>query len=296
MKDKRLSATFYALLAAVFYSLSTPFSKALLEKVSSVFMAAFLYLGAGAGVGIMYLFHYKKEDKSERLKREDLPYTIGMIALDILAPIFLMIGINIGTASNASLLGNFEIVATALIALFIFKEKISLRLWAAIGFITFSGIILSFDGSEGLKVSYGSLFVLLATACWGLENNCTRSIAERSTYQIVTLKGLCSGAGSFITALILREKIPDIRFILLTMLLGFVSYGLSIFVYIRAQRDLGAAKTSAFYAVAPFIGAFLSFAINDEKLTNGFIVGLAFMIIGTVFVIYDTLKKQKDTY
>lgn len=295
MKDRRLYATFYALLAAVFYSLSAPFSKALLEKVSSVFMAAFLYLGAGAGVGIMYLFHYKNEDKSERLKREDLPYTIGMIVLDILAPIFLMIGINIGTASNASLLGNFEIVATALIALFLFKEKISLRLWSAIGFITFSGIILSFDGSAGLKVSYGSLFVLLATACWGLENNCTRSISERSTYQIVTLKGLCSGAGSFITALFLRERIPDIRFILLTMLLGFVSYGLSIFVYIRAQRDLGAAKTSAFYAVAPFIGAFLSFVINDEKLTKGFLIGLAFMIVGTVFVIYDTLKKQKTS-
>lgn len=79
------------------------------------------------------------------------------------------------------------------------------------------------------------------------------------------------------------------------MLLGFVSYGLSIFVYIRAQRDLGAAKTSAFYSVAPFIGAFLSFVINNEKLTKGFIIGLAFMIAGTVFVICDTLKKQKTS-
>ena len=107
-----------ALLAAVFYAINTPFSKVLLNHVSSTLMATFLYIGAGVGVGIMYLFHIKNEEKSERLTKKDLPYTIGMIVLDIAAPIFLMIGISMGTASNASLLGNFEIVATTLITYF----------------------------------------------------------------------------------------------------------------------------------------------------------------------------------
>lgn len=136
------------------------------NNVATTFMAAFLYLGVGVGVGIMYLFHVKNEEKSERLTKHDLPYTIGMIALDIAAPIFLMIGINMGTASNASLLGDFEIVATTLIALFIFKEKVSGKLWTAIGFITLSTIVLSFEGSGSFQFSIGSLFVILATCCW----------------------------------------------------------------------------------------------------------------------------------
>lgn len=214
-------------------------------------MASFLYFGAGVGVGLMYLFHWGKEKKQDRLAREDLPYTIGMVILDILAPILLMLGISIGSSANASLLGNFEIVATALIALLAFKEKISNKLWTAIALITISSAILSFEGSGSFQFSVGSVFVLLAAVCWGLENNCTRRISEKSTYQIVTIKGLCCGMGSFVIAEIVGESLPKIEYVILAMALGFVAYGLSIFMYIRAQRDLGAAKTSAYYSVAP---------------------------------------------
>lgn len=252
-------------------------------------MASFLYFGAGVGVGLMYLFHWGKEKKQDRLAREDLPYTIGMVILDILAPIFLMLGISIGSSANASLLGNFEIVATALIALLIFKEKISNKLWTAIALITISSAILSFEGSGSFQFSVGSVFVLLAAVCWGLENNCTRRISEKSTYQIVTIKGLCCGMGSFVIAEIVGESLPKIEYVILAMALGFVAYGLSIFMYIRAQRDLGAAKTSAYYSVAPFIGAFLAFIVNGERLTIVYLFGLLFMIAGTVFVVADTL-------
>ena len=290
-KSRKFMAVILALLAAIFYAINTPFSKILLNKISPTFMASFLYLGAGIGVGITYLFHRKDEEKHEKLTKSDLPYTIGMIVLDIAAPIFLMIGINIGSASNASLLGNFEIVATTLIALLVFKEKVTSKLWIAIGFITISSIVLSFEGAESFKFSLGSLFVILATCCWGLENNCTRKLSDKSTYEIVTLKGFFSGGGSFIVALILGESIPEIRYISIALLLGFVAYGLSIFMYIRAQRDLGATKTSAYYAVAPFVGTFLAFIVNGEKLTLLYFVGLIFMLIGSAFVVYDTMVK-----
>ena len=285
----KIGAVILAFLAAVFYAINTPVSKFLLNNVTPTFMAAFLYLGAGVGVGIMYLFHIKKEEKAERLTKQDLPYTIGMIVLDIAAPIFLMIGIKMGTASNASLLGNFEIVVTTLMALLIFKEQVSGKLWIAIGFITLSSIVLSFEGSGSFQFSLGSLFVILATCCWGLENNCTRKISDKSTYEIVLLKGIFSGGGSFTIAMVLGEKIPEMIYIAIVMLLGFVAYGLSIFLYIRAQRNLGAAKTSAYYAVAPFIGSFLAFVVNGEKLAVEYFIGLALMLVGTVFVVYDTM-------
>lgn len=290
--NNKAGAVVLALFAAVFYAINTPFSKVLLNHVAPTFMAAFLYLGAGVGVGIMYLFHVNKEEQSERLTKQDLPYTIGMIVLDIAAPIFLMIGINLGTASNASLLGNFEIVATTLIALLIFQEKVSGKLWTAIGFITLSSIVLSFEGSGSFHFSVGSLFVILATCCWGLENNCTRKISDKSTYEIVLLKGIFSGGGSFIIAMMLGERVPEIKYIASVILLGFVAYGLSIFLYIRAQRDLGAAKTSAYYAVAPFVGSFLAFAVNGEKLETAYFVGLALMVFGTIFAVNDTMLKH----
>lgn len=292
MRNEKAAAVCYAIAAAVFYALNVPCSKLLLERIAPTYMAAFLYLGAGIGVGIMYLFHHKHEPSAERLEKKDMSYTVGMVLLDIVAPILLMLGVKLGTSANASLLGNFEIVATTLIALFIFKEKVSGKLWAAIGLITLSSIILSFGGEGSLTFSFGSLLVLGATACWGLENNCTRSISDKSTYQIVTIKGFGSGTGSLIVAVIIGEKLPDMGYILPAVVLGFVAYGLSIFTYIRAQKTLGAAKTSAYYAVAPFIGAFLSFMILHESLTIVYLIALAVMITGTAFVVSDTLKQK----
>lgn len=275
----------FAILAAAFYAINAPFSKLLLNHIGPTTMAALLYLGAGIGVGMMSI----GRNKDEKLNKKDLPYAIGMIILDIAAPIFLMLGINLGLSSNASLLGNFEIVATTVIALFVFKEAVSKRLWGAIALITLSSILLSFEGTDSFRFSYGSLFVILATVCWGFENNCTRKISGKSTYEIVILKGIFSGLGALAIAFLKRESLPEIRYIALALLLGFIAYGLSIFLYVRAQNTLGAAKTSAYYAIAPFIGAFLSFVFLREKLTGMYLIALAVMIFGTVLVVMDTL-------
>ena len=289
MKDTRIKAIIYAFLAALFYAVNVPCAKLLLTDAAPTFMAAFLYWGAGIGVGIMYLFKFHKEKPEQKLGRKDIPYTVAMVVLDIVAPILLMAGVSIGTAANASLLGNFEIVATTLIALLFFKEKVSWRLWIAIALVTCSSIILSFSGTGSLQFSLGSLLVIGATVCWGLENNCTRSISDKSSYQIVTIKGLGSGAGAFIIAVILGEKLPPLKNIILILALGYVSYGLSIFTYVRAQKTLGAAKTSAYYAAAPFIGVLLSVLFLKEQLSFTFLIALLVMIAGTVVIVYETL-------
>lgn len=283
----KTKAIIYALLAAIFYAINVPVSKILLVHIGPTMMASLLYLGAGIGMSIVSLIN--KSDKGEKLNKNDLPYTIGMIVLDIAAPIFLMFGIIYGSSANASLLGNFEIVATTLIALLIFKEKVSIRLWIAIVFITISSILLSFEGEGSYNFSYGSLLVLAATICWGLENNCTRSISSKNTYEIVILKGIFSGLGALVIAFIKHESMPGLIYILFALLLGFVAYGLSIFMYVKAQNIIGAAKTSAYYAVAPFVGSFLSFVFLHEKLTGTYLISLLIMIVGTAIVVADTL-------
>ena len=294
MEQNKLKAIMFAFLAAVFYAINVPISKVLLQHVGPTTMAALLYLGAGIGIGMMSLFNRKDREKAESLTKAELPYIVGMIVLDIAAPIFLMLGISYGSSANASLLGNFEIVATTVIALILFKEAVTKRLWLAIGLITLSSILLSFEGTDSFHFSYGSLLVIMATVCWGLENNCTRELSSKSTYQIVMLKGLCSGLGALVIALIKRESFPGIGYIAIALALGFVAYGLSIFMYVRAQNVLGAAKTSAYYAVNPLIGALLAFVFLSESLSWMYVIALIVMVIGSALVVVDTFIRQHD--
>lgn len=289
LRDKKSQAIGFAVLAAALYAINAPVSKLLLSKVSATIMAAFLYLGAGIGLSLLQIIQKgtHKEVKEKSLTRRELPYTIGMIVLDIAAPLFLMAGLTMTTAANASLLNNFEIVATSVIALAVFHEAISKRLWIAIGLVTVASLILSFEDISSLSFSMGSVFVLLACVCWGFENNCTRMLSKKSPIEIVIIKGFCSGMGSFVIALIMREPIPKLIYILGALLLGFVAYGLSIFFYIYAQRYLGAAKTSAYYAISPFIGVAVSFVIFRQTPTIWFLIALVIMMIGTYFASTD---------
>ena len=294
MEQNKLKAIMFAFLAAVFYAINVPISKVLLQHVGPTTMAALLYLGAGIGIGMISLFNKKDREKAESLTKAELPYIVGMIVLDIAAPIFLMLGISYGSSANASLLGNFEIVATTVIALILFKEAVTKRLWVAIGLITLSSILLSFEGTDSFHFSYGSLLVIMATVCWGLENNCTRELSSKSTYQIVMLKGLCSGLGALVISLIKKESFPGFGYIAIALALGFVAYGLSIFMYVRAQNVLGAAKTSAYYAVNPLIGALLAFVFLSESLSWMYVIALIVMVIGSALVVVDTFIRQHD--
>lgn len=285
---------FYAILAAACYGVSSPVSKFLLIELPPALIAALLYLGAGLGMSIINLFISKKnEQKEARVTKREMPYIISMIVLDMVAPIALMYGLSMTTPANASLLNNFEIVATSLIALFIFKEAVGKRMWIAIALITLSSIILSFEDISSLSFSVGSLLVLAACICWGFENNCTRMLSLKDPLQIVVIKGFGSGIGALIIAIAIREYSFNVLFIIYALLLGFFAYGLSIYFYILAQRELGAARTSAYYAVAPFIGVGLSFIVFGQPITASFVIALVMMVFGAYFA---ALEKHKHVH
>lgn len=290
MKARNI-ATAYAILAAVLYAINIPLNKLLLEHMEPTMMAAFLYLGAGIGL-LLYGMLCGNGQKREPLTKAELPYTIGMILLDIAAPILMMFGLTHTNAANASLLNNFEIVATSLIAFFVFREELSKRLTVAILLVTLASIILGFEGNGSFRFNDGSLLVLGATCCWGLENNCTRMLSAKSSVQITTIKGIFSGLGSLIVAVVMGERVPNFRWVLAVLLLGFVAYGLSINFYIKAQKDLGAAKTSAYYAIAPFLGVIFGILILGERPAMQFYAGLLIMIAATALMVKDTISLQ----
>lgn len=295
----------FAILAASFYAINSPLSKILLDYMPSTLMAGFLYVGAGVGMLFIALTRKitHKSSGEQRLTKAELPYTLAMIVLDIAAPILLLLGLKSTTASSAALLNNFEIVATAIVALIIFKESISPRLWCGILLVTISCALLSVEDFSTLTFSYGSLYIILAAICWGFENNCTRKISSKDPMQIVLLKGVFSGLGSIIIGLSIGERVTVPWSVFATLAVGFVAYGLSIFFYVRAQRLLGATRTSAYYAIAPFIGTLLSLAIFKELPNYTYFIALALMILGAILSSTDNpifknkmIKTKTDEY
>lgn len=287
--DRRIGPVALAILAALLYGLSSPLAKLLLAEMPPTLLAALLYLGAGLGMLLVNTIRvlHRRERIEARITSRDAPYVVAMIALDIAAPILLLLGLARSTSASAALLNNAEIVATAVIALLVFREAIGRRLWLAIALITLGSIVLTVEDLRSLTFSTGSLLVLLACICWGFENNCTRMLSLRDPLQIVVVKGLGSGVGSLLIAMALRESRAAPTYLLKALLLGFVAYGLSIVCYIMAQRALGAARTSAYYAAAPFIGVLLSWVVLREGITKGFVVALLIMLVGAYFAVTE---------
>lgn len=286
---KNTGKIFMAILATALYGISAPASKILLQYVNPLFMASLLYLGAGIGMFVYYNISKlrNKESMEAALTKSQMSYIIAMIVLDIAAPIFLLLGLRGTSAGAASLLNNFEIVATSVIALIIFKEAIGKRQWIALGLIIAASAILSIKVGERLTISFSAVYILLACICWGFENNTTRQLSLKDPVQIVIIKGLGSGIGALLVCTIWGEFTSNIFYILAALVLGFVSYGLSILFYVFAQRGLGAVRTSIYYSIAPFIGVILSWIVLRESISYSFLIALFIMIAATYLMMKE---------
>jgi drug/metabolite transporter (DMT)-like permease len=289
MKTNNLPYIMQALIAALFFGSSAPIAKLLLGDISPIFLAGFLYLGSGLGVALVRALNQAQvKEKEAGIKSDDVKWLIGaIISGGIMAPIVLLISLQNTSGSTASLLLNFEGVGTTLIAFLFFKEAISRRAWLAILGITLAGIFISTNFNAGFNFSLGALGIILACFLWGLDNNFTRNISGKDPLAIVAWKGLVAGTFSFFLALFLSNDFPTLQTILWTLLLGFVSYGLSTILFIRSMRGLGAARTSALYGTAPVAGVLLSIFVFAEFPSFFFVIATILMIGGALLLINE---------
>ena len=275
-----------AMVGAVLFGASAPVSKIFLGVIDPVLMAALLYLGSGIGLSIFMLARpFLGMKPGEKLVKADIPWLASaVLAGGVAAPIVLMFGLRATPASTASLLLNFECVGTTVLAVFLFREHVGKRTWMAVGLITLSSMILSFQ-SGSLGLSAGALGILAACILWGLDNNFTRNISTRDPLVIAVIKGLVAGSFSLILALILGNRIPSLYVVIGAMLLGCVSYGLSVVLFIVSMRILGAAHTSAWFGIAPFAGAAISFLVFQNNPGVMFLISLPLMILGAFLLL-----------
>ncbi len=290
MNRNNITPILQALLAALLFGASAPVSKILLGEIEPITLAAFLYLGSGIGLFLFQLFQRNGNvTKSEApIKKADMGWLVGAIVVGgIVAPIILLFGLRDTPGATASLLLNFEGIATTLIAALVFKEAVSRRAWWAIWAITLASVLLSVNIKAGWGVSWGAIAILAACIFWGMDNNLTRHISAKNPISIVMIKGLTAGSFSLILTIVLGNQLPEVGIILKSMLLGSLSYGLSITLFIRAMRDLGAARTSALFGTGPLAGVILSFLLLQETATLMFYFALPLMMVGAFILLYE---------
>lgn len=258
-----------ALASAALFGAVSPLSKLLLDTVSPLMLAGLLYAGAGIGLAIFWFLRRSADrvDTQARLQRSDIPWLGAAIAMGgIIAPVLLMSGLALATASSVALLLNVEGLATMAIAWLVFRENVDRRLLAGAGLILMGAVVLSWQG-QGIAVNLGALLVIGACIAWGIDNNLTRKISSADPVMIAMLKGLVAGTVNVGLALLTGSAPPHLPTVGAAALVGFLGVGVSLVMFILALRHLGTARTGAYYSLAPFIGAFLAVVLLGEPVT-----------------------------
>ncbi len=263
-----------ALAAAVLFGTSTPLAKGLLSKAAPQLVAGLLYAGSGVGLAIVsVIMAQRRKASTAALTRRDWPWLGGAILFGgVIGPVLLMIGLSRTPASAASLLLNLEGVLTALIAWTVFHENVDRRIATGMALIVIGGIVLSWEGRLAWGGMAGPLAVVAASACWAIDNNFTQKVSASDPVRIAMIKGLIAGAINVVLARALGARLPAAGQVTAALVLGFFGYGLSLVLFVVALRQLGTARTSAYFSIAPFIGALVSLVIWREPISLPLVV------------------------
>ena len=272
-----------AVVSAILFGASAPFAKILVTDTAPQLLAGLLYVGSGVGLGLLWLRRriHENSRRETSLKRGDIPWLAAAITFGgVLGPVLLMIGLARTAAASASLLLNFEGVFTALLAWFVFHENFDRRIALGMLAIVAGGVALSWQGGVSLGGIAGPFAIVGACLCWGIDNNLTQRVSIGDPVQIAMIKGLTAGSVNTGLAFLLGARLPAAPRVAGAMALGFLSYGLSLVLFVLALRRLGTARTGAYFSTAPFVGAALSLALFHERPGSLLIVAAVLMGAG----------------
>jgi drug/metabolite transporter (DMT)-like permease len=272
----------YAVTAAVLFGASAPIAKSLLHDAPPQLLAGLLYLGSGVGLTFVALSSRRRATSNEaQLTRADVPWLAGAVVFGgVIGPVLLMVGLLRTPASSASLLLNLEGVFTATIAWFVFRENVDRRIAVGMLAIVAGGVALSWEGRAVFGGIGGPLAVAGACLCWAIDNNLTQRVSGADPVHIAMLKGLFAGVVNMGIASLVGAKWPSGTIVATTLVVGFLSYGVSLVLFVLALRHLGTARTGAYFSLAPFVGAALAIVVWREPPTALFAIAAVSMAVG----------------
>ena len=272
-----------ALASAALFGASTPFAKALLGTTDPWMLAGLLYLGSGIGLLAVRLVRRRAATGREEaaLRGTDWPwFGAAVLAGGVIGPLLLMLGLALTPASTTSLFLTLEGAFTALVAWVVFLEHFHWRVGIGMAAISAGALSLAWTGSASLEGLAGPLLIAGACSAWAIDNNLTRKVSLGDPVQIAMLKGLVAGSTNLLLALATGGALPDPVSLALAGVVGFAGYGVSLVLFVIALRHIGAARTGAYFATAPFVGAALAIVALGEPATLQILLAGALMGFG----------------
>lgn len=269
-----------ALAAAVLFGVSTPLVQRFGAGLGSFSTAALLYAGAALTGAWLRL----PVEREARVRRVDLA-RLALMALfgAVVGPVALAWGLQRTSGASASLMLALEAVFTAVLARLWYHESLDRRVIAAMTLLTLGGMLLVLDRStSGAADALGLLAVVVATAAWGVDNALSRAVAARDPGQVVMVKGALGAAATALVAIVVGEPMPGAAAALALLAIGAAGYGLSLRLYLLAQRTFGAARTGSVFAFAPFVGATAAFALGERGGSAALLAAALLMAAGIV--------------
>jgi drug/metabolite transporter (DMT)-like permease len=275
-----------AVIAALLFGAGTPLAKLLVGEMSPLLLAGLLYLGSGLGLGLLLSIRRLAAASAPGgpvaygIPRNERTWLAGaIVAGGVLGPVLLMAGLASTDAAPAALLLNLEGVLTVLIAWWVFDENIGARIGLGMLAIVAGGMLLSWQPGPA-RVSPGALLIVGACLCWAIDNNLTRKVAANDAMFVACLKGLAAGACNTGLGLATAPSLPSAVAIAAALALGFLSYGVSLALFVVALRSLGTARTGAYFSVAPLFGVSIACVIWPQLPPATFWVAAALMATG----------------
>ncbi|QBR70556.1 EamA family transporter [Beijerinckiaceae bacterium] len=285
-----------ALGSAVLFGASTPLSKLLLGSLSPQLLAGVLYLGAGVGLAAVHFGRAALGIPSADapLRRGDLPWLCVVIVFGGLAgPLLLMLGLARTDAASGALLLNLESLATMAIAWLAFRENVDRRLLLGAFSILAGAVVLSWGG-EAISLNSGAVLIAAACLAWGIDNNLTRKLSSADPVLIAMIKGLTAGAVNTALAIGLGATWPSPGMLAASAGVGFLGIGVSLVAFVLALRHLGAARTGAYFSLAPFIGAMIAIVLLGDPVTAKLLVAGGLMGLGLWLHVVEWHKHEHD--
>ena len=263
--------------AAVLFGLSTPLAKMFVGSVPPLLLAGLLYVGSGVGLAALLLMRAATGGGESITwpRGTEVWWLLGAIAAGgALGPYLLMYGLQAADSASASLILNLEGVFTALLAWFVFQENFDRRIAVGMALIVAGGAVLSIGPAVKAAGLIGPLAIAGACLAWAIDNNLTRKISTHDAMFIACTKGLVAGTTSVALALAYGAHMPTTSAVMQACVLGFLGYGLSLTLFVVALRSLGAARTGAYFSLAPFIGASLAVVLGAPLTLTLVVAGL----------------------
>lgn len=280
-----------ALLAAILFGLTVPAVERIGAGVGPFSTAALLYLGAGLAAVCFWL---ARPGGGGRLGGRHIPRLLAVAIFGAaLAPALLVFGIHRVGATTTSLLLNLEVVFTVLLARAVYCEHLGRRVVMAATVMVFGGAVLVFDSARGWSwQAAGSLAVAAAALCWAVDNTLSCALSGNDPHEVVAAKGVLgcvlTGAGAFLSA----ERVPGQWQALGLLACGMTGYGLSLKLYLLAQRRIGAARTGSVFGTAPFIGVAAAWAMGGRQ--GGVWTAAAAALFAVGIVLHSTERHEHE--